>query len=650
MTALDFKPAERDKVERSEDHGQFFIHSLREKGIINEKDVSTLTDKLKLCGLHGVAFEVIKSFTRYLSSTRLQQSNLGNYEEKKSLFKEQLRIKYKYLCGSIQAVPFLRDKYDINELFVGSGFEFLEETRAATHEQEMWTRLKDYKMIFTDPKLDSKRRIIEGDPGYGKSTLALQITNDWCQGKAPMKDFDILILLRLRYFRKASTVYSAVKSFLLPKDTELTEDNIKNILDTSQIVVILDGYDEYPYKDREETDIEHIIRGDMFQKYEVVLLTRKSCLPLHCSIDTKRIRLTGFDKSARDMYIRNVVARGNAETSDHINRFLRDENTIPNDLCKVPLFFTMIANMAHKSETFYHLKTVTAFFRHLIVCFHSHEQIKKAKGKREKKRFHRDHSLLDKQAFEGLCQSAQQISWNAKVLRAKITNDLYDEYVRIGILVEEDVYNCEAIEYHTESRFYHKLFLEWYAAHHLAREAAKRDTEFEPWPQRKNFLQCVNPTDLHYMFRFACGLSSDAALKIIKHLGKNENHDKSTLLCITEYGGSLKNIVDTVESLCLRRIDIDIRDSLLLQNSTVELVKFASNKKFPISEVWLINCLDSSFPRTGKIHLKKIKLTLPVMTTLKKLVVWEEGLELTEETIASIFQYLKMYLSLKKLM
>ncbi|KAJ8048304.1 hypothetical protein HOLleu_00563 [Holothuria leucospilota] len=80
MTALDFKPAERDKVERSEDHGQFFIHSLREKGIINEKDVSTLTDKLKLCGLHGVAFEVIKSFTRYQSSTRLQRSNLGNNE------------------------------------------------------------------------------------------------------------------------------------------------------------------------------------------------------------------------------------------------------------------------------------------------------------------------------------------------------------------------------------------------------------------------------------------------------------------------------------------------------------------------------------------------------------------------------------------
>lgn len=159
--------------------------------------------------------------------------------------------------------------------------------------------------------------------------------------------------------------------------------------------------------------------------------------------------------------------------------------------------------------------------------------MKKAEGKREKKQFHRDHSLLDKQAFEGLCQSVQQISWNAKELRDEVTDDLYDEYVRIGILVEEDVYNCEAIEYHTESRFYHKLFLEWYAAHHLAKEAAKPNTEFEPWPKRifepwpqrvfeslpckrnqavcrlgyraaatvrANFLQCLNPTDLHFMY------------------------------------------------------------------------------------------------------------------------------------------------------
>lgn len=361
ITVLDFKPAERDKVERSEDPGQLFIHSLREKGIISEKDVSTLTDKLKFCGLHGVAYDVIKSFTRYQSNTRLQRSNLGNYEDKKSRFKEQLRIKYKYLCGSIQAVPFLRDKYEINELFIESGIEFLEETRAASHEQEMWTRLKDYKMIFTDPKLKSKRRIIEGELGYGKSTLALQMTHDWCQGIAPMKDFEVLILLRLRYLKNAPTVYSAVKSFLLPKDTELTEDNIKNILDTSQIVVILDGYDEYPDKEKEETDIEHIIRGDMFQEYEVILFTRKSCLPLNRSSDTKRIRLTGFDESARDIYIRKVVARGNAETADHINHFLRDENKIPNDLCKIPLFFTMIANMAHKNETFYHLKTVARF-------------------------------------------------------------------------------------------------------------------------------------------------------------------------------------------------------------------------------------------------------------------------------------------------
>lgn len=208
-------------------------------------------------------------------------------------------------------------------------------------------------------------------------------------------------------------------------------------------------------------------------------------------------------------------------------------------------------------------------------------------------------------AFEGLSRNTLQISWSREEVREKMTEDLYDEYIRIGILVEEEVYDYDAIDYEIETRFYHKLFLEWYAAHHLADEASNPAVEFEPWPKefqpwccnynqnkthntsddsalfegQKYLMKSLNPNDVHYLYRFACGLNPKTALKIIDHLGKNEGYDKYTLLCIIEWGGALKEVVNTVTLLCSRRIYICDTDTLQVQKCSVELIEFASNRK-----------------------------------------------------------------------
>lgn len=77
---MDFKPAEREKVETSEDPGHVFIHSLKEKGIISLTDVSVLAEKLQFCGLHGVADDVQESFKRYQSKKIPHESKSHKYE------------------------------------------------------------------------------------------------------------------------------------------------------------------------------------------------------------------------------------------------------------------------------------------------------------------------------------------------------------------------------------------------------------------------------------------------------------------------------------------------------------------------------------------------------------------------------------------
>lgn len=271
----------------------------------------------------------------------------------------------------------------------------------------------------------------------------------------------------------------------------------------------------------------------------------------------------------------------------------------------------------------------------------------------------------------------KKITWSRNELRDKIVWELYDEYVRVGIFIEEEFFDDEAIDYKTETRFYHKLFLEWYAAHYLAKEAALQEAEFEAWSTTKlgywywsgirnqtaNALQhqdvdssraCklknLDPFKEQYVYRFACGLNTDAAIKIIEHLGKNENFDKCILLCITEWGGSFERIFQTVNGLCSRPIRINNGDSFLLKKSSVKLLETASKQKVPIFRVVLLNCLDISFLSTGSFRLKKSNLAMPnIMPTLTELMIWEAGIEIAEEEIDGIFKYLSKCPGLKLL-
>ncbi|KAJ8048336.1 Protein NLRC5 [Holothuria leucospilota] len=371
-------------------------------------------------------------------------------QDKKTKFKKQLRNKYKKLFGGIRPVPFLREKYNIEKLYVESEIKFLEDSQGGgNHDRQKWTRLSSYKKIFTDSRVKSKRYIVDGEPGIGKSTLALRITHDWCLETSPMDDFEIVILLRLRQCKKSPSFYSAIKQQLLPKDSKLSENDIENILNGSTTLVILDGYDEFPGKGSGETNIEDIITGEMLPDCDVILMTRTSCLPEDVSCETMRIRMWGFENAARHTYIRNVVARGDAEKAGKINQLL-NENPVIGGLCTIPLFFVMISYLIYENESCRNLRSSTELLRLVVACFHGHDEIKKTdENKRNDRKLAKDHHKLDKVAFEGLSGDIQQTSWKRDKIRGRIGDDFYDDCVRVGILIEDDVFDFDTIEYKT---------------------------------------------------------------------------------------------------------------------------------------------------------------------------------------------------------
>ncbi|KAJ8050840.1 NLR family CARD domain-containing protein 4 [Holothuria leucospilota] len=504
-------------------------------------------------------------------------SNYQHEEEeimrKKQLFVDQLQHKYETWCNSVQPIPYIRDKCCVDTIFVESGLEFLTSSSTLLREQRQWTRFQSYQDLFQDPRIKAKRLILEGDPGYGKSTLTLQFAYDWCNTvpASPLSDIEMFILLRLRQLRGIKSIYKAIKQYLLPVDSTLSEDDVKFVLQSSfSAVIFLDGFDEYAAGTSDENgDVMNIIRFEMFQDFDVVLTTRSSFLPRSIPPQTKRVRLTGFDANARSCYIRKAVVGDDDEAAGQIERNLQ-ENPILSDLCQVPLLFVIFAHMTHGRDQFRRLNSVTSFFKYMITSFHSHMKNKlDEKEIQEFEKFEQNHCELDKVAFEALGGNNQSIVWTKQELSKEIGQEFYKKYCRTGILVEEEVMKMiddpnfitsGPIHYTTEVRFYHKLFCEWYAAHYLA-EYLKQCTSAD----LNKFLPQLHPYNLQYLYRFTCGLNPDSAEKIIDYLTKMEGGDKFAILCILEQSGKVDDIpIEYLQlHMCFAAVDLPNGDILL---------------------------------------------------------------------------------------
>ncbi|PIK34005.1 putative NLR family CARD domain-containing protein 4, partial [Apostichopus japonicus] len=286
---------------------------------------------------------------------------MDNYA-KKRLFVNQLKTKYEQIYEDVKPIPFLEDMCSVEEVFILGAIEVLEKE---THGKK-WKPLQHYHQLVK-LKLDSGRHIIEGEPGCGKSTLVIQYLYEWCKGDymSLRRDIDILIFLPLRQLTGLDSIFKAIKQFILPKHSTISEDDVKNIINLSSSVhVILDGYDEYAEKDTKETFVSSLLTKDLLPDACVILTTRSSCLPKKYFPKTERIRLKGFNEEARDEYIRKVIV-GDESSLETLKLKLR-VNPILNYLCDIPLFFAMFAHITSERGDFRDVISATKFFRCIV--------------------------------------------------------------------------------------------------------------------------------------------------------------------------------------------------------------------------------------------------------------------------------------------
>ncbi|PIK36352.1 hypothetical protein BSL78_26817 [Apostichopus japonicus] len=305
------------------------------------------------------------------------------------------------------------------------------------------------------------------------------------------------------------------------------------------------------FSDKEEQFIT-----ELKAKYEILY---HSVQPLPYIRDRMYCALNGFNEDIRDQYIRKAVVQGDEQAAREIILKLQ-RNPLLGDLCQVPLLFALFAHVSHENKDLKTFKSITSFFRNVIAYF-LHLMNKTIK----KVCFGSKHDELNKVAYEALSGRNQLIVWDSTSLRKRLRDDFYEQYLKTGIFFEEEVLTGDQFLYKKEVRFHHKLFCEWYAAHYIADYLSQESSTSATTESQSvaELLHCLDPFELHYVYRFACGLNKTASGKIVNYLQDNLKHEKFAMMCM----------------LASKVVHIHGDDSQLLQRSTLQVLEFASAKQ-----------------------------------------------------------------------
>ena len=135
----------------------------------------------------------------------------------------------------------------------------------------------DYPIVTVDELLnggDGKVNLIEGDPGSGKTTFALQICKDWAEGK--LLKGNIVFWIPLHHYKSVTTPTELFDELGYPEMISYAQQN-----NGKGLVLILDGWDELP--NHLQTASDSLFRGIIFDSVRpfaqstIIVTSRPSC-------------------------------------------------------------------------------------------------------------------------------------------------------------------------------------------------------------------------------------------------------------------------------------------------------------------------------------------------------------------------------------
>lgn len=165
----------------------------------------------------------------------------------------------------------------------------------------------EYTKLFEEENQHTKRILVKGDPGIGKTTFLRKVAWDWA--KEIFKPFSLIFLIILRFVNPSHSIEEMiVEQNPILKGSEICPQTIKQILQEKGegCLVLLDGYDEISDN---LTAITDLLRKKTYPKCNIILTSRP-----HASIIDPIRRffnivacIEGFSKDKAKEYIGKII-------------------------------------------------------------------------------------------------------------------------------------------------------------------------------------------------------------------------------------------------------------------------------------------------------------------------------------------------------
>ncbi|XP_072171764.1 uncharacterized protein [Diadema setosum] len=389
----------------------------------------------------------------------------------------------------------------------------------------------------------SKRLLIQGEGGVGKSTLCAKIAWDWCQGRI-LQDLDMVLLIPLRDVTNKRSIGGIVKTYLSdsnPAKSYQIDDYISR--NQSRIVIIFDGFDEFNGKlsEKDSSEVIHILRMEQYKSCKVIVTTRpwrtdEFVMEKKLADAYTFLNVEGFNTENLSAYIkRYFLIREKNNRAESLISFMEENEVIRANMAPFPIYCAMLCLMwnncsEEKQEKMQELKTFSKIFREMISFLKEHfasktcgnlqnqnvlEQLKKAHGAIQD---------ISEIALNGLLD--RNLSFPEEQFRD--CHDAMETCCSVGVLTTETEViprdrrrdaNFLSLVSSTVS-FPHKLFQEYIAALYIYNLFANDRPQYEK--VKSEFLSRCQ--EFRYLLYFTSALGNELGLDIIQGLIDSAPH------------------------------------------------------------------------------------------------------------------------------
>ncbi|XP_072163607.1 uncharacterized protein [Diadema setosum] len=385
----------------------------------------------------------------------------------------------------------------------------------------------------------SKRLLIQGEGGVGKTTLCAKIAWDWCQGRI-LQDLDMVLLIPLRDVTYKKSIGGIVKTYLSDSNTaKINQIHDYITRNQSRVLIMFDGFDEFNGKlsEIDSSEVIRILGIEQYKSCKVIVTTRP--WRTHEFMMDKTIAdaytilsVDGFSEENLSTYIRRYFQIAEKDNlAESLISFMEENDVIQSNMAPFPIYCAMLCLMwkdfsEERRTEMQHLQTFSMIFFEMISFLKEHYASKACTNLQNQNIVeHLNEAVMAIQkigeiALNGLLDRNFSFPENnfRKCLKAMKT------CCRVGVLtIERDVItrdrrhnlNVSSLVASTVS-FPHKLFQEYVAGVYIGYLFFNNRTKYKK--VKKKLLH--RPDEFRYVLYFASASGKELGLDIIKGLIK----------------------------------------------------------------------------------------------------------------------------------